>query len=117
MLRFATAEAARAVKLDHKVGRLAPGLEADVIIVDTSAVGMFPLNNPVGTLVYGTRASDVRDIFVAGRLVKRNGALLDVDLGRLRRLADAARDRVLQGTGFEPGFDWRMSSAEWSAPA
>lgn len=116
MLRFATVEAARAVKLEHKVGRLTPGLGADVIVVDTAAVGMFPLNNPVGTLVYGTRASDVRDIFVAGKLVKRHGALVDVDLARLRNLAETARDRVLEGTGFEPGFDWRMSSSEWSAP-
>lgn len=116
MLRFATSGAARAVRLDHRVGRLTPGLEADVIVIDTSAVGMFPLNNPIGTVVYGTRPSDVRDVFVSGRPMKRGGTLLGVDMARLRRLADEARDRVLAGTGFEPGFGWRMSSDAWSAP-
>jgi cytosine/adenosine deaminase-related metal-dependent hydrolase len=116
MLRYATADAARAVKLDHKVGRLTPGMDADVIIVDTRAVGMFPVNNPIGTLVYGTRASDVRDIFVRGSLVKRDGFLVGTDVDRIRRMADEARDHILEGSGFEPGFDWRMSSPEWSAP-
>jgi cytosine/adenosine deaminase-related metal-dependent hydrolase len=116
MLRFATAEAAKAVKLDHKVGRLAPGMEADVIIVDTSAVGMFPVNNPVGTLIYGTRASDVRDVFIRGVPVKRAGKLIGTDVARLRSKAEEARDRILDGTRLEPGFDWRLSSLAWSAP-
>lgn len=116
MLRYATVEAARAVKVDHKVGRLTPGMDADVIIVSTAAVGMFPVNNPIGTLIYGTRASDVRDVFIRGSAVKRNGVLVGTDVSRLRRMADEARDRILDGTGFEPGFDWRISSTEWSAP-
>lgn len=117
MLRFATVEAARTLGLDARVGRLAPGMEADVIVVDTSAVGMFPLNNPIGTLVYGTRASDVRNIFVRGTPVKRDGILVGVDLPRLRDLAGSARDRVLEGSGLEPGFVWRLDSEAWSAPA
>jgi cytosine/adenosine deaminase-related metal-dependent hydrolase len=116
MLHFATVEAAKAVKLDHKVGRLAPGMEADVIVVDTRAVGMFPLNNPIGTLIYGTRASDVSEVFVRGVPVKRAGKLVGTDVARLRSLAEDARDRILAGTGLEPGFDWRLRSSAWSAP-
>jgi 5-methylthioadenosine/S-adenosylhomocysteine deaminase len=116
MLRFATAEAAKAVKLEDKIGRLAPGMAADVIVVSTSAVGMFPLNNPMGTLIYGTRTSDVRDIFVAGKPVKRKGKLVDVDLNRLRTQAETARDHILAESGLQPGFGWRMASADWSAP-
>jgi cytosine/adenosine deaminase-related metal-dependent hydrolase len=117
MLRFATLDAARTLKLDDRVGRLAPGMEADVIVVDTSAVGMFPLNNPIGTLIYGTRPSDVRTVFVRGAPVKRDGSLVGVDLPKLRDLAASARDRVLDGSGLEPGFAWRLDSEAWSAPA
>jgi cytosine/adenosine deaminase-related metal-dependent hydrolase len=116
MLRFATTEGARAVRQEDKIGRLTPGMEADIVVVDTNALGMFPLNNPVGTLVYGTRASDVRDVFVRGELVKKNGSLVGVNVPRLRVMAEAARDRILQGTGFEPGFDWRMTGDQWRAP-
>jgi 5-methylthioadenosine/S-adenosylhomocysteine deaminase len=116
MLRFATSAAARTLGLDHKVGRLAPGLEADIIIVRTDAIGMFPLNNPIGALVYGTRPSDVDTIFIRGEPVKERGVLVSLDIDDLRRRAESTRDELLAGTGLAPGFDWRLSSDDWRAP-
>jgi cytosine/adenosine deaminase-related metal-dependent hydrolase len=116
MLRFGTHDAARTLKLDHKIGRLAPGMEADIIIVSTDAVGMFPMNNPVGTLVYGARASDVRTVFVRGTVVKHDGVLVGIDLPALRNAAVETRDRLLHAAGFTPGFDWRIESDAWRAP-
>lgn len=116
ILGFATRDAGRTLGMDNKIGRLAPGLEADVIVVRTGAVGMFPVNNPVGTLVYGTQPSDVDTIFVRGEPVKEGGVLVGLDVDDLRRQAETTRDKVLAGTGLEPGFDWRLSSGDWGAP-
>jgi 5-methylthioadenosine/S-adenosylhomocysteine deaminase len=116
VLRFATREAARALKLDDRIGRLAPGFEADVIVIDTGAVGMFPLNNPIGAVVYGARASDVRTVFVRGTPVKRDGVLVGTDIVALKTTADSVRDRLLNRAGFAPGFEWRIESDSWRAP-
>jgi 5-methylthioadenosine/S-adenosylhomocysteine deaminase len=98
MLAFATIEGARACGLDDKIGSLTPGKDADVILVRTDTLGMSPLNNPAGALVYNAHPGLVDTILVAGRVVKRNGALVDLDPKRIRALGEQTRDYVLEQT-------------------
>jgi len=44
VLRFATMNGAKALRLDSKVGSLTPGKEADIIILDATAINVAPLN-------------------------------------------------------------------------
>ena len=44
VLRFATMNGAKALRLDGKVGSLTPGKEADIIILDATAINVAPLN-------------------------------------------------------------------------
>ena len=46
--------------------------------------------------------SNVETVFVAGRVVKWQGKLVGVDLNRLRRLIEKARDGVLARAGHLP---------------
>jgi hypothetical protein len=41
-------------------------------------------------------------VFVAGKAMKRDGQLLNVDLDRLHRLATESRDYVVSASGFTP---------------
>ena len=45
VLRFATVEGAKGLKLDDKVGSLTPGKEADIILLDATAINVAPLNH------------------------------------------------------------------------
>lgn len=99
VVRFATIEGARANALDHKVGSLTPGKEADLILVRTDDLAMTPLNHVAGQLVMNAHPGLVDTVFVAGRLVKRNGRLLHIDVNRLRRLAIESRDRLYEEAG------------------
>jgi hypothetical protein len=47
-------------------------------------------------LVFQAGTGDVRDVFVDGRAVKRDGKLVGFDLAALTRRADDASDRILQ---------------------
>jgi hypothetical protein len=44
--------------------------------------------NPVGAVVTQANASNVQWVFVAGKVVKRDGRLLDVDFSRTRQIVE-----------------------------
>jgi len=102
VLEFATIDGARTVGLAHKTGSLTPGKEADIIMLRTDLLNVFPVNDPVGAVVTGADTSNVDSVFIAGRAMKRNGQLLNVDLDRARRLAIESRDYVVAKSGFTP---------------
>ena len=110
VLEFATIEGARACGMDKRIGSLTPGKRADVIIVRADSFGMTPLNNPVGAFVYNAHPGLVDTVLVDGEVVKRDGVLLGVDAGRVRRLAIESRDDILRRAGGQAGAriggDW-----------
>lgn len=116
VLRFATVEGARANGLADVTGSLEPGKAADLLILAGDTLATTPINNPLGTIVYGAHPGLVRDILVAGRFVKRDGRLLGVDLDRLRRLAEASRDHVIGSLdGAAIGGSWQPETKPASA--
>ena len=108
VLEFATIEGARACGMDDRIGSLTPGKRADVIVVRADGFGMTPLNNPVGAFVYNAHPGLVETILVDGRVVKRDGKLVDVDQARVRRLAVESRDDILRRADGQAriGGDW-----------
>ncbi len=94
VLEFATVEGARALRLDRKIGTLSPGKEADLIMIRTTDLNLFPVNDPVGAVVQFANAGNVDSVFVSGRPVKRGGKLLHVDLDHVRKLARESRDYI-----------------------
>jgi 5-methylthioadenosine/S-adenosylhomocysteine deaminase len=93
-LRWGTINGAEALGLGSRTGTLAPGKQADIVLVGGDALNMTPRPEPVGSVVVQANASNVDTVLVAGRVVKRGGRLLDVELGRVRRLADESRERI-----------------------
>lgn len=99
ILEFATIDGAKALLLEDKVGTLTPGKQADIIMVRTSDLNIFPINDPVGTIVQCTHTGNVDSVFVAGKAVKRHGKLVNIDLDRIRKLAIEARDNIFEKYG------------------
>ena len=95
VLEFATVEGARANGLEKKCGTLTPGKDADIIMLRTDRLNVMPFNNAVGAVVQSMDTSNVDTVFVAGKMVKRNGRMVGVDLARVQRIAEKARDGVL----------------------
>lgn len=69
---------------DPDYGYLAPGMAADLTLVSTDAVHMFPVYNPFSALAYAANAADVDMVFANGRLVVRHGELTTLDLAEIR---------------------------------
>jgi 5-methylthioadenosine/S-adenosylhomocysteine deaminase len=99
VLRFATLQGAKDLKLDHKTGSLTPGKEADIIILDAEAINVHPLNVVPGAVVSLMERSNVETVIVAGKVRKWQGKLLDVDLRRLRNELEDSRDHIFSAAG------------------
>lgn len=102
VLEAATVNGARAVGLEGAIGTLTPGKQADLIMVRTGGIGVFPATNAIGTVVQAVGRADVDTVMVAGALRKRGGALVDVDLLRLNAEMAASRDHLLATAGYRP---------------
>ncbi len=91
-IRFATVEGARCLGLEAKTGTLTPGKEADIILLDATAINVAPLNHVPGAVVTLMERSNVDTVMVAGKIRKWRGDLLDADIPKLRRELEASRD-------------------------
>ena len=102
VIRQATVNGAKGLGLEGKVGSLTPGKEADVVLLDANAVNVAPLNHVPGAVVTLMERSNVDTVIVAGRVRKWRGALLNVDLPKLRRELEASRDYLFAAAGVAP---------------
>jgi len=100
VVQFATVQGAKDNALDHKVGTLTPGKEADIVLLRHDRINVLPLNNAYGSVVLGMDTSNVDTVFIAGKMMKQNGELVGVDLARVRRQAEESRDYVVTKGGF-----------------
>ena len=75
-LSWITTGAAKIARLDHKVGSLTPGKQADIVILRSDDINMVPAQDIVGCVVMQANPSNVDTVIIAGRIAKRDGRLL-----------------------------------------
>ena len=92
--RAATEGGARALGFGDRIGRLAPGCKADIVMLDLDHPNWLPLNDPVNQLVHSEDGTAVASVMIGGRLVVDNRRVVGIDLARLRQRAEAARERL-----------------------
>lgn len=107
VLRMATIEGARAIGLDHKIGSLEVGKEADLIVVDLSAPNLTPtlltpIRNLVPNLVYAASGHEVKSVMVAGKLLMENYQLLTIDEATILAEAQAQAHQLSQRVLADP---------------
>ncbi|GAB3887552.1 amidohydrolase family protein [Kibdelosporangium lantanae] len=109
LLEFTTIAAAASCGLDARTGSLTPGKAADVVLLRTDDITVFPVTDPAGTIVSAGHPGLVDTVLVAGRVVKRDGALLGVDLPALRARLLESRNRIAAAAGVALDGTWRPS--------
>ena len=96
-IEMATVAGARALGR-NRLGSLAAGMLADLIIVDMSKARQQPLFDPVSQIVYASRGDDVVTTIVHGRILMRDRKMLTLNeaavLNEARKAADLVRKAV-----------------------
>lgn len=107
VLRYATINGAKHLGLDGRTGTLTPGKEADIVLLDATALNVAPLNSVPGAIVSLMDRTNVETVIVAGKVRKWKGRLLDVDLARLRRELETSRDHLFAAMNLKQDlFAW-----------
>lgn len=99
-LELATIEGARSMGIDSITGSIAAGKRADLIVVNTRAVNLAVMGDPVGMIVEAAAPANVETVVVDGRILKRDGRLTAVDQDLVVREAAAAFEEVRKRAGW-----------------
>jgi cytosine/adenosine deaminase-related metal-dependent hydrolase len=104
VLEFATIEGARVCGLQDRTGSLTPGKRADLVVIRCDHTNTYPVIDPVSTVVHQADTRNVDTVMIDGRIVKRDGRLVDADLRRARDLAATSLDFLLGHTTIQPNW-------------
>ena len=88
VLKMATVDGARALRLDNLTGSLEVGKEADLILIDVKKPHLTPMHNPYANIVYSTRGSDVDTVIVNGKILMENRKVKTLDEDEVIRDAE-----------------------------
>ncbi len=90
-VKMATLDAARALKMDHEIGSLEPGKQADIIAVDLSTSHQIPTHHPYSTLVHTANQENVLATMVAGEFIYESHSWSRLDHQRIYARAEEMR--------------------------
>jgi cytosine/adenosine deaminase-related metal-dependent hydrolase len=86
VVEWATRGGSKALGMDSLIGSLEAGKKADVVLVkNEDSPVMFPVLHPYGHVAFQAQRADVHTVIVNGRVVKHEGKLRGIDLGRARQ--------------------------------
>ena len=102
-LSWITRAGARMLRMEDRIGSLAPGKQADLVLIRADDLDLWPVHDPVATVIMQSHPGSVDSVMIAGRWHKRDGQLLGVDLPPIKaRLAESGA-RILAELGWSGG--------------
>lgn len=87
-LEMATVNGAKALGLENEVGKLEPGLKADLILINLATANMAPVYDAAANIVYSAQAADVDTVIINGQVVMEN-----------RKINTLAEEEILKQVG------------------
>ena len=112
MFHAATVGGANALHRDD-IGRLAPGCQADFVMVDTTDPNLQPLRDPLRGLIFSGLERPIRDVYIDGRQVVRHGRVLTIDVEAACADVNVGQQRALEGVRER---DWAKRTADEAFP-
>jgi cytosine/adenosine deaminase-related metal-dependent hydrolase len=106
IMEMASRSGARSVGLADRLGCLAPGMLADLVIRSTGVAESHPPANPVRDIALIGRTKAVDTVIVDGQVVLRHGHATLVDDEDVLRLADASARRLADRVALPPATIW-----------
>ena len=101
-LSWVTVEGARMLGQKDRIGTIAIGKQADLVLIRADALNLQPVHDPISSVVMQSNPSNIDSVMIAGRWRKRAGRLLWGDLGSLiEDLAESGR-RISRDVGLQP---------------
>ena len=98
-LSWVTVEGARMLQQSHRIGSLAAGKQADLVMIRASDLNMQPVHDAVNSVVMQTTLANIDSVMVAGQWKKRHGQLLGVELAPQLSALRASGEKITRAMG------------------
>ena len=98
-LGWVTVEGARMLGQLDRIGTLAPGKQADLVLIRASDLNMQPVHDAVNSVVFQTTLANIDSVMIAGQWKKRDGRLVGVQLAPLLDRLQASGRKITQAMG------------------
>ena len=98
-LGWVTVEGARMLGQLDRIGTLAAGKQADLVLVRASDLNMQPVHDAVNSVVFQTTLANIDSVMIAGQWKKRDGRLVGVQLAPLLDRLQASGRKITQAMG------------------
>lgn len=85
IVRLATIGGAQALGLDSIIGSIEVGKKADITLIETDSINMFPIYDAYSAIVYSANASNVQHLFIDGQHIVHNKELTTASVTELRK--------------------------------
>jgi 5-methylthioadenosine/S-adenosylhomocysteine deaminase len=102
VLYCATMGGAHCAGLEDKIGSLTPGKEADLLMIRTDQINLYPSNNALGTVVQAAERSNIDTVIIGGRVRKYRGQVVDLDMASLKAMVDESTGYLFKTVGYRP---------------
>jgi 5-methylthioadenosine/S-adenosylhomocysteine deaminase len=101
-LAWTTTQGAQIARLADRAGSLAVGKAADIVLLAASEITMFPVRDPVSSIVMQGGLAGVDTVLIAGKVMKRGGKLIYPRLKQKMEELHRSGDRILTDFGYLP---------------
>jgi cytosine/adenosine deaminase-related metal-dependent hydrolase len=101
-LSWVTVEGARMLGRLDRIGSLAAGKQADLVLIRADALNMQPVHDLASSVVMQTSLANIDSVMVAGRWKKRHGRLLGIDVAPQLQALRASGERITRAMGLAP---------------
>jgi 5-methylthioadenosine/S-adenosylhomocysteine deaminase len=102
-LSWITRDGARMLGMQDRIGSLTPGKQADLVLIRAEDLDLWPVHDPISTVVMQAHPGSVDSVMIAGHWHKRSGRLRHADLTTVRTSLAASGTRILEELGWPQG--------------
>ena len=93
------------LRVQDRIGSLTPRKQADLVLIRADALNVWPVHDPVATVVMQANLANVDSVMVGGVWRKRDGKLLFGNLERVKDELWRSGTRILGELGWRPGLE------------
>ena len=82
-------------------GSLTPGKQADIVMIRSDDVNVYPSNHALGTVVLAADVRNIDTVIIGGKIRKLRGRMVGVNMDKFRQLADQSRAYLFMKAGYK----------------
>ena len=95
ILKMATIEGARVLRLEKEIGTIEVGKKADMIIIDLMKPNLWPCNDICSSLVFAGNTENISTVLIDGKIIMENKKVLSIDEKKVMSDAKKCADKLL----------------------